>query len=670
MILDFKKYSLVFVILFCFVFVIKTYNSYKKSDNVSNLYIKILNPNKDSVSVQGLTFLSKKSIFVNRGENVFCIKNDGVILLKEVNLVTSAHLDSLTVLYALSRKPYLPNYQLNFIAATVKQKSEGASSIVVPKKNSLIRNYDKTINWGGDINFVFIPFIESLILSLVLVFFIILFTKRNYIKVNYKLHAQDRFVIILLFLLGLLFLILNNRNNSFPIIWIRQFDENIVSLLFEFFNNGQSFVNTIYGSFYNVLLMIFALPGLITGNYAWAITGGRMLSAVSALSAVFIIYKFLKPHLNIYNVILVVLFLISIPAFWINGTLLHPDWPMTAVFLLSLLFFYKSEAEFNSYYLLSVILFSISLAIKFQNILFLPIYGLPFFKIWKKNNLKAIGILVFVILSGFFLFDFKLLFKGAFFDWLGAMKDQSVSNKTGFDPSGQSTITLADKLYVISQTYLPYILFFIMFITTPLFLVYKKFQNKFEVSVVLTLYVVLFYYLLLVNKSWSYYYLTPIFLLVMIWFYFIAKVIQSQKVITIILSALLVVNIFAFNQFFLISLPSDYYLPNKDIVKLQLRTNDYLMNNLPEKENNIFLDYNVSFDFQNCNNIGKLQVFDYSLKKHLLNGNFGWVDDFEFFILSKKNLSRYETHRILEKELIHKDYQIFFTNEVCTVYRN
>ena len=207
-----------------------------------------------------------------------------------------------------------------------------------------------------------------------------------------------------------------------------------------------------------------------------------------------------------------------------------------------------------------------------------------------------------------------------------------------------------------------------MLLTTPVFLLKRNFRNKFEISVVLTLFLVICYYLFFVNKAWSYYYLAPVFLLVMLWLYFVVRTIKTQRQISLILLIFLGVNFWSFKSFFLESLPRDYYMPESEIVDLQLQTNEFLIKNLPLNGSTIFLDYNVSFDFRSIENSNRIQVFDYSKKLSLLNGNYGWIDNFNCYIISKKNLNRYETNRILEKQLINLNYTIFYENDICKVY--
>ena len=57
--------------LFCFVFVIKTYKSIKKADNISNLYLKTIQSPQDSIIINVTTFNFKTELFIARSKNTY-----------------------------------------------------------------------------------------------------------------------------------------------------------------------------------------------------------------------------------------------------------------------------------------------------------------------------------------------------------------------------------------------------------------------------------------------------------------------------------------------------------------------------------------------------------------------------------------------------------------------
>ena len=189
-----KKYSLFFIMLFCFVFVIKTYKSIKKADNISNLYLKTIQSPQDSIIINVTTFNFKTELFIARSKNTYGLKNESLKLLKDVKIKTSAHPDSMKVFYALSKEPYLPPHKLNFIATYLERIEGDNFSVVLPKKNSWINIYNKTINWNGDFSLVAMPFVMSFLLSLVGTFILFLFMNRKYIFSNFKLSSNDCFL--------------------------------------------------------------------------------------------------------------------------------------------------------------------------------------------------------------------------------------------------------------------------------------------------------------------------------------------------------------------------------------------------------------------------------------------------------------------------------------------
>jgi hypothetical protein len=203
------------------------------------------------------------------------------------------------------------------------------------------------------------------------------------------------------------------------------------------------------------------------------------------------------------------------PAFWINATIFHPDWPFVCMLIISIYYLNIDDFKISKNYWIAIVFFAISFSIKIQVIIFFPILLIYQIIANKSNFRKGIKLMLF---SFFIIFIFRLitnpyiLHPEGFNAFISGFKADMVSNKTNHGQGG--TITLFNKIKMINKNYFNFIIVFIACITSlySVFNLLKSKNQKLISILAVNFLLALIYLLFFVNKSWQHYYLGVILL--------------------------------------------------------------------------------------------------------------------------------------------------------------
>ena len=133
---------------------------------------------------------------------------------------------------------------------------------------------------------------------------------------------------------------------------------------------GYGFYN--YGFGFWFLNLIATLPFLDGDNTKAAVYLPRIVTALSALGGLGYLYLAARQSLNTWAATLLILVVVSMPAFWVN-VVFSPDWLMTACLLVALYYFVRNDAHPGRNYWLGVVWFGLAASLgKFQAFVFLP----------------------------------------------------------------------------------------------------------------------------------------------------------------------------------------------------------------------------------------------------------------------------------------------------------
>jgi len=371
----------------------------------------------------------------------------------------------------------------------------------------------------------------------------------------------------------------------------------------------------------------------------------RLISSVSAIISLVFLFKILKNNQPKKNVPLVLLFIISMPAFWINAIIFHPDWLFVCMLIISIYYLNLDDFKISKNYWIAIILFSISFSIKIQVIIFFPILLIYQFIANKLNIRKGIKL---ILLSFFIIFVFRLitnpylLHPEGFNAFISGFKADMVSNKTNHGQGG--TISIINKIEMINKNYFNFIIVFIACITS-LYSVLDLFKSKNQklISILaITFLLALIYLLFFVNKSWQHYYLGVLLLAIINLENFIFRYLKQYY--TLVFSLFILSQSLIYSHYH--SLVKKVFESKEGIIPF--KDIPILLKNKVSTKSNILIVGEASFNFEQLglsyDNIhlvyGPLNsgYFDKTSQLASTYHNFGFVEK-DFIILSKLHKS-------------------------------
>ena len=291
------------------------------------------------------------------------------------------------------------------------------------------------------------------------------------------------------------------------------------------------FDSYVYGFIWHLINLLFTLPFHLLGNTEMAIFMPRVVNAIFSVGCLFVIFLISRIFLNYFYSYGIVLFTLSMSGFFKSGYLFKPDVFQALLILISTYFLIKDNFAFKKYFYFGVLFFALSIgAAKIQAIMFIPlIYLYIGSKFIFKANLKN---LLFAIKNGFFstlaiiaifiITNPYLLNKRGFNAWFNMFTMNMDSNITNH--GSYVNVTIADKLFKVIDFYYIEIINFIILIAFCIYFLISIFRFKplntnnlrvFFVPLCASL-ISIIYLFLFVNKTWMNYYVSSIYLLVLI----------------------------------------------------------------------------------------------------------------------------------------------------------
>lgn len=389
-----------------------------------------------------------------------------------------------------------------------------SSSMLFPK-------YGSVINWKGDAFLIAWAALRiGYPFTLIVVVTSAVWSNRRAVQLGFRSVCRelkpDRLEAIAGALGVGLFFVLNSRNSSLPAVMVRHFDELTILRPIEALRP----MDMIYGMIYNIACLPFVGPGVLCKSISWAIVGGRMLSAVSMLSCWLVFRRIVAIYLSGLPLHLLSLFPLTVPFFWVAGTLFRPDALMAAVLLCSWLFFLKDHGRLGFSSRIAITLYAAAVAVKSHALMFYPV--VPAYVLFASRR-EGIGglirnVICFTAVVGV---TFLSLEPRAFsLECAVASVDgfmfQMWTNRTGFDLhyTGES-VALAAKLATVFRLYSPLALLASVAICSFVVSLRQCRSRNFRlVPFHITNLIVLVYYGCFLNKDWAYYYVSPFFIFI------------------------------------------------------------------------------------------------------------------------------------------------------------
>lgn len=304
-----------------------------------------------------------------------------------------------------------------------------------------------------------------------------------------------------------------------------------------------------YGFGFFLINLISTLPFLASDNTAASIFIPRLITSFYAVAGMVFIYRTAHRYTDARAATLIVVLATSMPAFWVNAVLFHPDWLMTACLIIALYYFVLNDEQPGKNYWYGVLWFSLATALgKFQALTFLPflffyelraeIVRLDFGKF--PAHLKRLFLSFCVVASLFILLNPYILHPKGLTAFLRTLDANLLSNATGHGQLVRYTVT--DKISTaIFGSYINPV-FFAAFLWILFYWCVDYFRNdRWRTFQALAFYCVIYlcYLLFFVNKDWPVYYLHLLMPAVLLFVPLIIRISQPKRI------ALLVIFILA-----------------------------------------------------------------------------------------------------------------------------
>jgi len=412
-----------------------------------------------------------------------------------------------------------------------------------------------------------------------------------------------------------------------------------------------------YGFGFFFINLLVTSPFLHNPDSSISIYLPRILSSIGALFGLFYLYRTSRINLSRLSSCLIALIAVSMPAFWINASIFHPDWLMTACLLAALYNFVRNDENPGKNYWYGIIWFGLAISLgKFQAFTFLPfllfylfrneIVQLNFSQFFSNLKQAVISIISLVLL--FILFNPYLLNPSGLRAFLGMMDINMRSNATGHGLTVKYTI-VHKLFYVIFENYLNPLLFIILISIIFYWCIdyFRSVKHKSYHSLAFYCLIYLSYLLFFVNKDWQAYYLGLIIPSLLLTIPLIVRL-QPTWQITILIAGLLTQVIFNFKEYSDIACRAK----TKEIILKQQVISNFIVQNIKTKvksNSTVLISPSTGFSFNNLGlNYRNIYVL-YSplsyemidLKAFLRKYNFTDLQKFKFrkmdFIILRKD---------------------------------
>ena len=551
---------------------------------------------------------------------------------------------------------------------------------------SLFPSRRYVMNWRGDLRFLLLPLIDALYQSLLIVFLCrtIQVSHRKLLNASiqgWNLYRPNAVEVLLYAFILVVFWLLNNRNYDLPTVMYRQFDE---LMLMEAVDHWiASPIEGMKPLFYGTAFNLFALPFIKIGSwwngFGGAIVGSRMANSFWMVVCFHLLSRIAVGRWGYVAGILISLFVLSVPFFWIMGTVFHADAMMMAFLIASFVLFSKDKAQLQGHFVLGCALLAGAIAVKAHALMYLPV---PFLISLAALPLKPSRYVLSRAFRGLWAaLAFYLVMEPRFFlisypaEYIRGFGFQLWSNQTGFSVESVSKVSLAQKLSTISSLYSSNVVL-LGLVGLAIFGLQLPRQTSTRPAARALLFawlIVVLYYTFYLNKDWAYYYLPLVFVLYLLVIQYPPRMSNMMKQVTALLLLLSQVH-GAWNGLYLTT--SDYFMPPPQRVDDQRNLNEALLSqskNLSRAQG-VLITFGLSFDYLKAGLVSpRIRYIDMAILNAVADGSFTaeMIHGFPLVALIKDSSWTY--HSTLKKllaSLLENGYVTVYENDVAWVLKS
>lgn len=284
---------------------------------------------------------------------------------------------------------------------------------------------------------------------------------------------------------------------------------------FEFYN---------YGYIYYLLNVLVTAPFNLYEKYEWAIYAPRLLNAFFAILNLWMVYKISNLYLSSRISLWIVIFCLCLPGFWAFGYVFKPDTFQAFFVLLSVYYLCLDSLKFKKNYYLGIVSLGMAIGVaKFQAVMFFPLICFyAFLPFWKTLEVKsfvsscleslkgiALGLCIWVITNPYLLHPKGVGIQVWWNMFVANMHSNATNHGTYID------LSVWDKIInVLLGFFINPLLMVLGFVALGLIFI-KNFKNpRFYIfwTIFVAFAISILYLLLAVNKDWGIYYVSSIYL--------------------------------------------------------------------------------------------------------------------------------------------------------------
>ena len=326
-----------------------------------------------------------------------------------------------------------------------------------------------------------------------------------------------------------------------------------------------------YGFIYFFINLVAVIPSLYLESSSYVIVIPRIITELFAIGSLLAVYNIARLSLEKIPAAGFVLFFVTLPAFWYNATLFHPDWPMTFFLLACVLFLARDRWQFSGNFYLAVVCYSLAVAFKYQAVTAIPILGLYIFydqiRDVRISNLgkpirlflaSCTTIVAIFLLANPYVFH-PIGFKVFVESFITNMKSNATNHGNAV------AVSLIDKINLAIGDYYVNIIFFFILNLAAFWLIWLFFKSRERnlFSILAINYTVNIGYLFVfVNKSWQVYYLPVLTSGLLLLLYFLSRLSQRKQNLAIIFMIVVQIAIYAPSYYHLITMSRDGTAPD------------------------------------------------------------------------------------------------------------
>lgn len=306
-----------------------------------------------------------------------------------------------------------------------------------------------------------------------------------------------------------------------------------------------------YGYIYYLLNVLVTSPFNLLEKYDWSIFAPRFLNGIFSVLNLWVVYRISNIFTSKKQSLLLVMFCLLIPGFWHYGYIFKPDVFQAFFLLCSVYFLCLDHFTYKKKFYASVLFLGLGVGVaKFQAIMFVPLLCFyvfaPFFKVPSSKSFylgckKLLTIIVCIFLIWIVTNPYLLHPVGLKVWWNMFVLNMS-SNATNHGT--YNSVSLIDKLHMLGQYFISPLILIGILLFIP-----RQIKQKIDsvwIYIFVSFCISLIYLLFLVNKDWGIYYISTIYLAIIL----LIPIFKQKYIQVVFLIFLLqILNLFMFQSF-------------------------------------------------------------------------------------------------------------------------